>query len=73
VLPGNVAHHNLAYENGSGDFANGDRMVVDLSAATNIVADPRFVDRAAHDFHLRTKSPGLTAGDPRYGTQVGAY
>ena len=73
VLPDNVAHHNLGYANGSGEFANGDRPVIDFSMDRNIVADPRFVDRVAHDFHLRPNNPARGKGDPRYRRNIGAY
>jgi hypothetical protein len=39
----------------------------------NIVADPRFIDRAAHDFRLGPNSPAHGTGDPRYGKDIGAY
>jgi parallel beta-helix repeat protein len=73
VLPGNVAHHNLGYSNAGGEFMNGDRTVIDFSADRNVVADPRFVDREAHNFRLRPSSPARGKGDPRYQTDIGAY
>jgi hypothetical protein len=73
VLPGNVAHHNLSYANESGDFANGDRPVIDFSLDRNVVANPMFVDMAAHDFHVRPNSPARRKGDPRYRLSIGAY
>jgi hypothetical protein len=73
VLAGNIAHHNLAYANRSGDFANGDRAVIDFFTARNIVANPMFVDRAGHDFHLGPNSPARSKGDPRYRPDIGAY
>jgi hypothetical protein len=73
VLPGNVAHHNLGYENGSGGFSNGGRPVIDFSADRNVVANPKFVDRDVHDYHLRPNSPARDKGDPRYQPNLGAY
>jgi hypothetical protein len=73
VLPGNVAHHNLGFGNESGDFVNADRPVIDFSGDSNVVANPRFVDRDAHDFHLRLGSPARDTGDRRYSRNIGAY
>jgi hypothetical protein len=71
VLPGNVASNNLGFRNESGEFANSGRPVIDFGR--NIVADPRFIDRAAHDFRLGPNSPAHGTGDPRYGKDIGAY
>jgi hypothetical protein len=56
VLPGNLAHHNLAWGNGSGSFGNQGRPVIDFSGG-NLVADPRFVDSANQDYNLLSGSP----------------
>jgi hypothetical protein len=37
------------------------------SAGTNLVADPQFVDQAAHDYHLKSTSPAINAGSPSAG------
>ena len=72
VLPGNVAHNNLGFGNQSGDFANSERPVIDFRNE-NIVADPKFRDRDAHDFRLSPDSPARGRGDTRYQATIGAY
>ncbi|HEV8603229.1 MAG TPA: choice-of-anchor Q domain-containing protein, partial [Gaiellaceae bacterium] len=56
VLPGNLAHHNLAWGNGSGSFGNSGRPVIDFSGG-NLVADPRFADTRRRNYRLRAGSP----------------
>ncbi|HET9619922.1 MAG TPA: choice-of-anchor Q domain-containing protein [Kofleriaceae bacterium] len=34
------------------------------NSVTNIIGDPKFVDAAAHNFHLRSDSPARDAADP---------
>jgi hypothetical protein len=70
VLPGNIAHDNLGFGNKSGEFANSGRLVIDFG--DNLVADPKFVNAAAHDFRLLPDSPARGRGDRRYGTDIGA-
>jgi len=56
VLPGNLAHHNLAWGNGSGSFGNSGRPVIDFSGG-NLVANPRFADTRRRNYRLRAGSP----------------
>ena len=68
VLPGNVAHDNLGFENRSGEFANSDRAVISFGE-DNVVADPQFLDEETHDYRLRAPSPARRGGDIRYSPQ----
>lgn len=53
--------HNLLY-NTAGPFLNSN--CLDSSHLHgNLVADPQFVDVAGHDFHLRSSSPAIDAGN----------
>jgi len=65
VLPGNVAHHNLAWGNGSGSFGNQGRSVIAFSGG-NFVADPHFVDAGGRNYDLLPDSPALAAGEPAF-------
>lgn len=55
---GNVAHDNLGWGNGGGDFPSGPDGA-GIAFSSNVVADPLFVDRAAEDFHLKAGSPAI--------------
>jgi len=65
VLPGNAAHHNLAWGNAAGSFGNSGRPVIDVSEG-NLVVDPRFVDAPNRNFHLLPESPALARGEPAF-------
>jgi parallel beta helix pectate lyase-like protein len=58
VLPGNLAHHNLAWGNGSGSFGNQGRQVIDFSGG-NLVADARFANAPRRKYRLRAGSPAV--------------
>jgi hypothetical protein len=65
VLPGNLAHHNLAWGNGSGSFGNSGRPTIDFSGG-NLVVDPRFVDAPNRNYNLLPESPALAKGEPAF-------
>lgn len=54
----NLVHDNVGYGNGgSGDFPASGPAAVGLTVSSNEVADPLFVKRSAHDYHLAAGSP----------------
>ena len=53
-----VNDHNLLFDNTGGDYAG-----VAMPGASDVFADPRFVDPAQGDFHLAFGSPAIDAGD----------
>jgi len=58
VVPGPSVDYNNLWNNSGGDY-------VGVSPGPHdIAADPRFVDAAVGDFHLRSDSPCIDAGDP---------
>ena len=65
VLPGNRAHHNLAWGNGSGSFGNSGRPTIDFSGG-NLVADPRFVDALNRQYDVLPDSAALARGEPAF-------
>lgn len=65
VLPGNRAHHNLAWGNGSGSFGNQGRPTIDFSGG-NVVADPRFVDALNRQYDVLPDSAALARGEPAF-------
>jgi hypothetical protein len=65
VLPGNVAHHNLAWGNLAGSFGNSGQAVIDFSGG-NLVADPRFVDAEGRNYDLLSDSPALGRGEAAF-------
>jgi hypothetical protein len=58
ILPGNVGYNNVLYGNASGATRNTTGTIVDFSGG-NVLADPRFRDRQAADFHLQQGSPAI--------------
>lgn len=62
---GNVAFNNLGFGNPQGDFSTWQGGGIDYSLG-NIVADPRFVDRAAGNFRLQSGSAGVDKANTPY-------
>jgi chitodextrinase len=62
---GNVAFNNLGFGNPQGDFSTWQGGGIDYSLG-NIVADPRFVDRAAGNFRLQSGSAALDKATSPY-------
>jgi len=56
---GNLAVRNLVWENAGGNLVNDPAPTAVLSFSRSIVAPPRFVDLAAHDFRPRAGSAAL--------------
>jgi hypothetical protein len=53
-----VNDHNLLFDNEGGDYAG-----VAMPGASDVFADPRFIDPAQGDYHLAFGSPAIDAGD----------
>jgi hypothetical protein len=60
---GNVARNNLEYGNQAGADVFSEGV---LSILTNLIANPLFVDRAAHDYRLAAGSRAIGTSDPAY-------
>jgi Right handed beta helix region len=58
ILPGNVGYNNVLYGNASGATRNTTGVIVDFSGG-NVLADPRFRNRAAADFRLQEGSAAI--------------
>jgi hypothetical protein len=61
----NEAYANVGFGNPSGDFVDWIGGGIDYSGG-NIVADPLFVDRIGHDYHLADGSPANDRAVPGY-------
>lgn len=69
VGKGNVAYQNVGFGNRRGDFATWEGCGIDYSIG-NVIADPLFVDRASHDYHLADGSPALNRASLGYSASV---
>ncbi len=70
-----IFQNNILYNAGGPFFGS---HCVDVSSKyNNIAADPQFVNQAGHDYHLKSTSPAIDAGQnaalQTFQTQTGAY